>query len=148
MNEIGKATPNQAERLFDIMVQATEAGCATSYPPEVIEIWHKGRSAEGMANAIANAEVYSLRDRGAIRGFVHIQESEVVGLFVNPDDHRKGYGTELFRFATKKISLRPIVVKATLNAVPFYSRFGCYRVAIESVRRHDHDIYIVRMNLD
>ena len=148
MSKINKATPDQAEQLFEIMVRATEIGCATSYPPEVIAIWHKGRSADGMATAIAKTGVYSLRDGGDIRGFVHIEDSTVMGLFVHPEDHLKGYGTVLFRFATKKINLRPIVVRATLNAVPFYSRFGCYRVAIESVRRHDHDIYIVRMNLD
>ena len=47
-----------------------------------------------------------------------------------------------------QIASRPIHILATLNAVPFYSKLGCRKVAIESVRRHDHDIYVERMELD
>ncbi len=129
------------------MVRATEVGCATCYPPEIMAIWHTGRSAEGMAGVIAEADVFSLVDDDVVRGFVHIGNAEVVGLFVHPDDHRKGYGTDLFRFAVAKIPTRPILIKATLNAVPFYSRLGCRKVGTEAVRRHDHDIYVERMEL-
>ncbi len=147
MRRIDKATPEQAERLFDIMVRATEVGCTPSYPPEVIAIWHKERSAEGMAGVIAEADIYSMVDEDIIRGFVHIGDSEIVGLFVHPDDHRNGYGTELFRFAVDRIGTRPILVLATLNAVSFYSTLGCRKVATESVRRHGHDIFVERMEL-
>ncbi len=147
MRRIDRSTPDQAIRLFDIMVRATEVGCATCYPPEVIAIWHKGRSAEGMAGVITEADVYSLVDGDVVRGFVHIGNAEVAGLFVHPDDHRKGYGAELFRFAVARIGIRPILVKATLNAVHFYSELGCRKVATEAVRRHDHDIYVERMEL-
>ena len=147
MRRIDRATTGQADRLFEIMVRATEVGCAPSYPPEVIAIWHKGRSVEGMAGIIARADVYSLTDGEVVRGFVHMGDLEVVGLFVHPDDQRKGYGTELFRFAIGKIGARPVLVKATLNAVQFYAKLGCRKVATESVRRHDHDIYVERMEL-
>lgn len=145
MRKIEKATSDQAERLFEIMLRATEIGCAPCYPPEVIAIWHKGRSVDGQADTIAEECVYSIHDAGKISGFVHIGDSEVIGLFVHPDDHRKGYGTDLFRFAVDQIEARPITVLSTLNAVPFYSKFGCKKVATELVRRQDHDIYVVRM---
>jgi [ribosomal protein S5]-alanine N-acetyltransferase len=144
---IERATREQAGRLFEIMVRATEVGCAASYPPEIIAIWHKGRSVEGMAGVIAQSHVYSLIDGDSVRGFVHTGDSEVLGLFVDPHDHRKGYGAALFRFAVDKIGVRPIVVRATLNAVPFYTGLGCRRVAVELVRRHGHDIYVERMEL-
>jgi hypothetical protein len=63
---------------------------------------------------------------------------------VHPLDQRKGYGTELFRFAAGKMHVRPILVKATLNAAPFYAKLGCRKVRTESIRRHDHDIYVER----
>ena len=147
MSTIDRATPDQADRLFEIMVRATEVGCAACYPPEVIRIWHKGRSAEGMAGVITEADVYCLSDEDAVRGFVHAGDAEIVGLFVDPEHHGKGYGTELFRFATDRIGTHPIIIKATLNAVPFYAKLGCRKVAMESVRRHDHDIYVERMEL-
>ncbi len=145
MREISKATRDQAERLFEIMVKATEIGCAPSYPAEIIQIWHKGRSAEGMAGMIAEGNLYSLGDDGVVRGFVHFSDSEILGLFVHPDDHGKGYGSALFRFAVERIKTRPVVLKATLNAVPFYEKLGCRSVAYELVRRHDRDIYVNRM---
>jgi GNAT superfamily N-acetyltransferase len=147
MKKINKATPDQAKHLFEIMVQATVVGGAQSYPPEVIAIWHKGRSTEGMLGVIAESDIYTLVDGDVPRGFIHIGDSEVVGLFVHPDDHRKGYGSDLFRFAVDKIASRPILVLATLNAVPFYSGLGCRKVGTELVRRHDHDIYVERMEL-
>jgi GNAT superfamily N-acetyltransferase len=147
MRKIESATVDQASRVFDIMIRATELGCAPSYPPEVMSIWHKGRSVEGMAGVIAQGGVYVLIRGEAVRGFVHIKDSEVVGLFVHPDDQRKGYGTELFRFAVGKIHVRPVLVKATLNAASFYAKLGCRKVRTESTRRHDHDIYVERMEL-
>jgi GNAT superfamily N-acetyltransferase len=147
MRKIDKATPDQAERLFELMVRATEIGCAQFYPQEVLAIWHEGRSAEGQASGIAEGHTYSIQDGGVVRGFVDVGDSEVVGLFVHPDDHRKGYGTDLFRFAVDMIATKPILVLSTLNAVPFYSKLGCRVVATESVRRHDHDIYVKRMEL-
>lgn len=147
MKNIRKATVNQAERLFEIMVKATEVSCATNYPQEVISIWHKGRSVEGMRSIITKEDIYVLVDDDISRGFVHVGDSEVVGLFIHPDDHHKGYGTDLFNFAISKIKTRPILVLSTLNAVPFYSKLGCHKVRTESVRRHDHDIYVERMEL-
>jgi len=147
MRRIDRATVAQAARLFDIMIEATNVGCAPSYPPEIMAIWHKGRSAEGMAGVIAKAEVFSLIDGGIVRGFVHVDGAEIVGLFVHPDDHRKGYGADLFRFAVEKIGVRPVLIRATLNAVPFYAKLGCRVVALEAVRRHDRDIYVQRMEL-
>ncbi len=147
MRTIDKATPDQAERLYDIMVKATEVGCAPCYPAEVIDIWHKGRSAEGMLGVIADAKIYTLVDDDIPRGFIHFDDSELIGLFVHPDDHHKGYGTALFDFAVDMIAARPIQVLATLNAETFYTCLGCEKVGTQAVRRHDHDIYVVRMEL-
>jgi GNAT superfamily N-acetyltransferase len=147
MKRIDKATTDQAERVFEIMVRATEVGCSPCYPAEVIEIWHKGRSVEGARGVISKGNHYTLQDDGVIRGFVDFADSEVLGLFVHPDEHHKGYGSELFRFAVEKLSTRPILVKATLNAVPFYLKLGCRKMGAELVRRHDHDIYVERMEL-
>lgn len=147
MKRIESVTVDQASRVFGIMVRATELGCAAFYPSEVIAIWHRGRSVEGMAGVIAEGDIYVLIEEQVVRGFVHFRDSEVVGLFVHPDDQRKGYGTELFRFAVGKMHARPILIKATLNAVPFYAKLGCRKVRTELVRRHERDIYVERMEL-
>ena len=74
MKKINKATPDQAKRLFEIMVQATVVGCAQSYPHEVIAIWHKERSAEGMLGVIAESDIYTLVDGDVPRALKHLEE--------------------------------------------------------------------------
>ncbi len=91
MSTIARATADQAERLFEIMVRATQVGCARSYPPEVLEIWHQGRTADGLREIIARSEFFALSLDGVPRGFVHHEAAQVVGLFVHPDDQGKGY---------------------------------------------------------
>lgn len=145
MYKINKTTVDQANRLFEIMVNATEVGCASFYPDEIINIWHKGRSIEGMAGAISKEEFYSMSEDGFVIGFLHVTSSELVGLFIDPNYHDKGYGTKLFNFAKNKISERPFIIKSTLNAVPFYEKLGCRKIRTESMRRHEHDIYYTKM---
>lgn len=130
---------------MDIMVRATEVGSVDFYPEDIITIWHIGRSADGLGRIIEAQEVYYLVEEDVIRGYVHFNGTEIVGLFVDPNEHRKGYGKDLFNFAVRSIPERPVTLKATLNAVPFYSRMGCRKVRMDLIRRHDRDIYIQLM---
>ena len=145
MKAINKATTDQAERLFQIQIQAVVLGCAPYYPSEIIGVWNIGRSVAGMAKVIATGNIYSVHEADVIVGFIEILPSEIPGLFIDPNYHGKGYGSELLRFAIEKIKKRPIMIQSTLNAVSFYSRHGFQKIATESVRRHDRDIYVVKM---
>ena len=147
MNEIIEADSSHAERLFEIHVAATNVAGAAYYPAEIIEIWHKGRSAEGMAKAIAEGNFYSLIDGSEIHGFVEYSQEQLIGLFVDPASQGRGFGSALLQFATKRISSRPAFLKSTLNAVSFYAAHGWSRGATELVRRHERDIYVVHMDL-
>jgi ribosomal protein S18 acetylase RimI-like enzyme len=100
-----------------------------------------------MAAVIAEGDVYTLLIGDLVGGFVHLAGAEIVALFVDPAQQGQSYGRQLLRFAQDQIEHRPIVLKSTLNAVAFYARFGFREVATESVRRHGHDIYVVRMEL-
>ena len=145
--KITRATVKQSKRLFEIMVKAVEIGCATAYPPEIIKIWQKGRTPESMAEVISQKEIYYLRDKKIIRGFVHIGDAEICGLCVHSDYHRKGYGRKLFKFAVDKIGTRPVKVSSTLNAEPFYKKMGCRKTGTGLIRRHNRDIYVIHMEL-
>lgn len=142
---ISRATPDQAGRILQIMKRATEDCCSSHYPPEIIAIWHKGRSVEDMAKTIASQFVFSAHDREKLCGFIQLHESRIVGLFVDPELQGKGYGTALFRFAEEAISTRPIRFRSTLNAVTFYEKLGCIKLALNTLRRHDRDIYFQEM---
>ncbi|MGD9201914.1 MAG: hypothetical protein PVI26_10145 [Chitinispirillia bacterium] len=57
MNTIIKANSEYAKQLFNIMVRATEIGCSSFYPSEIISIWHKGRSSALNAGSLLSASL-------------------------------------------------------------------------------------------
>ncbi|MDJ0704063.1 MAG: GNAT family N-acetyltransferase [Leptolyngbyaceae cyanobacterium MO_188.B28] len=147
MSKIVKSESSHADRLFEIHVSATNYACAAFYPAEIVEIWHKGRTAQGMAMEIADGNFYTLIDESEIRGFIDYSHEQLRGLFVDPEHHGCGYGSALLQFAMERIEIRPAFLKSTLNAVSFYLAHGWTKGATELVRRHDRDIYVVHMNL-
>ena len=147
MTKIRAATTEDAPRLFEIHDRAVAGGGADHYPQEILDVWNEGRSIEGLAGAISKGDFYVLFDSETIFGFMHLDEPEIVGLFIDPDVQRKGHGAELFRFAVSSMSSRPLKLDSTLNAVAFYTRMGCWRGAVKNVRRRGRDIYVVEMEL-
>ncbi|MEX0330417.1 MAG: GNAT family N-acetyltransferase [Puniceicoccaceae bacterium] len=147
MKFIRKAKAADATRLFEILVESTAAGGAGYYPEDILEDWHRGRTVRGMSEVLFYENFYVLEDESEPRGYVHLAEGKIVGLFVDPKDHRKGYGRALFEFARNEIKERPIKILATLNAVEFYARFGFEKIAMQTVRRNERDIYVWEMEL-
>ena len=148
MKLISKAATKDAIRLFEILVAATRSGGEGYYPEAIINDWHAGRTAAGMREVLISETFYNLLDEGEIKGYVHLGDKEIVGLFVDPEQHGKGYGRDLLHFALKEIRDRPVKVLATLNAVDFYAKFGFEKVAMRVVRRHERDIYVWEMRLN
>jgi len=147
MKLIRKATNGDVTRLFKILVDATTIGCAGYYPEDIISDWHRGRTARGMTEVLLSEIIYVLQDEEEIRGYVHLKPGEIVGLFVDPGEHGKGYGKDLLKFALKEIQERPVKILATLNAVDFYTHFGLEKGQLAVVRRNERDIYVWEMQL-
>ena len=144
---IRKAKDGDADRLFSILVEATQAGCIGFYPEEISDDWHRGRTARGMREVVAKETFYTLSEYDGVKGFLHLNDQEIVGLFVDPKEHGKRHGRALLLFALKEIKERPIKVYATLNAVGFYTKFGFEKVKLVVVRRNERDIYVWEMRL-
>lgn len=100
-----------------------------------------------MSEVLFYENFYVLEDESEARGYVHLGEGKIIGLFVDPEHHGKGYGKALFDFARNEIRERPIKILATLNAVDFYAKFGFEKVAMQTVRRNERDIYVWEMEL-
>jgi GNAT superfamily N-acetyltransferase len=147
MKLIRKAMAGDASSMFNILVHATESGSEGFYPEDIILDWHRGRTSRGMAEVLLSEIFYVLVDDHEVKGYVHITEKEILGLFVDPSEHGKGYGKGLLMFALKEIKERPITILSTLNAVEFYAHFGFKKVKMKSIRRHDRDIYVWEMKL-
>ena len=98
-----------------------------------------------MAEVLFSEIFYVLTEDDEIKGYVHFTKAEILGLFVDPKEHGKGYGKALLQFALKEIQERPVKIYATLNAVEFYTHFGFKKVKLAVVRRHERDIYVWEM---
>ncbi len=142
MKLITNARLGDAPRIFEILVQATSVGGIGYYPEQILKDWHRGRSLTGMREFLMEERVFTLHDEDEIKGFIHITDNEVVGLYVHPDDHGKGYGGSLLFHGLNEIRERPVVVRATLNAVDFYAKFGFKKVKFGINRRNERDIYV------
>ena len=147
MDLISRAGLGDASRIFDIMVRATEKGSIGYYPQDIIDYWHRGRTPVGMREIVSTERVFMLSSDGVIKGFVHLNDRGIIGLFVDPDEQGKGYGRSLLKFALNEVSERPTRVLATLNAVAFYEKAGFAKIKLEVVRRSERDIYVWIMEL-
>lgn len=93
------------------------------YSPAELEAWMYGRSPEGYWRFANSGETFRVAERdGQIVGFANWKGDELRSLFISPAHQHAGIGTALFRFCDQQS--RVAFVKATLSAVPFYSRFS------------------------
>ena len=93
------------------------------YSTAELEAWMYGRSPEGYWRFASSGETFRVAEQnGHIVGFANWQRDELRSLFISPAHQHVGIGSALFRFCDREN--RVAFVKATLSAVPFYSRFS------------------------
>ncbi|OQA33303.1 MAG: putative N-acetyltransferase YafP [Betaproteobacteria bacterium ADurb.Bin341] len=81
-------------------------------------------------------------------GFSEGVPGEVVAVFVDPNFANRGIGGLLLGHALRlaRGSEQPVRLEATLNAVPFYERFGFTQGERSVVRRNEIEVPIVVMH--
>lgn len=88
-----------------------------------LEAWMYGRSPEGYWRFANSGETFRVAEpAGEVVGFANWQGDELRSLFVSPAYQKAGIGSALFTSCDQEN--RIAFVKATLSAVPFYSRFS------------------------
>ncbi len=93
------------------------------YSTAQLEAWMYGRSPEGYWRFANSGETFRVAERdGQIIGFANWQGDELRSLFISPAYQHEGIGSALFLFCDQES--RVAFLKATLSAVPFYSRLS------------------------
>jgi len=147
--KIRLAKTSDCQAIFDIHVESAKKLCIY-YSPSIIEGWFNGRTPEGYKKGIDKKEIYVCEHNGKIKGFSHIVPGEIFGLFVDPDFARTGIGTALLKHGleiAKKGWTDPIKLESTLNAVPFYEKYGFRKIKETVCKRNNTVIPIVLMEL-
>ena len=98
-----------------------------TYPQEVVATWMVGRSPADYAAACAAGEMWLAEIPEGPAGFAHAVPGELIRLFVDARCHGSGIGAGLMQRALQDAIPAgggTVRIDATLNAVPFYRRWG------------------------
>ena len=142
------ATPEDADRLHQLHTTSVRRICAPHYAPEVIDGWLANRVPEGYLPPIERGDIFVVEDGGRIVGFGEATPGVVVACYVDPAMVRRGVGSAIMEHAlviARRGHDGPIRVEATLNAAPFYARFGFGELARATLRRGEVDVPYVLM---
>jgi predicted N-acetyltransferase YhbS len=145
---IRAATPEDAARLHQLHTTSVRRICAPHYEPEVIDGWLANRVPEGYLPRIERGDIFVVEDGGRIVGFGEATAGVVVACYVDPAMIRRGVGSAIMEHAlviARRGHDGPIRVEATLNAAPFYARFGFRERARATLRRGEVDVPYVLM---
>ncbi len=131
---VGRA--DEADRLWVLRTRCVRELCSTAYPPEVIAPWSASPPPQHYRALLAGGGGVIAEDaEGALLGYgvIDLAGNEIDALFVDPDCGGRGIGLALMQ-AMEALAdpARPLVLSASLNAVPFYQRCGFEALREES----------------
>lgn len=99
------------------------------YDMKTLESWAHGLRVDGYRQVMEEGEQFELAvsdDR--ILGFCSTKQTQIYGLFVDPDMARRGVGSALLARATKRLQAthprQALSLMASLAAVDFYTHHG------------------------
>ena len=141
------ATRADAKRICDLHIATVRALCAPFYRPEIIDGWLRSRTPDGYLRGIDSGTMFVAESGGELVGWGQAHPGEVEAVFVDPRFARRGIGALLLRRALDSAATETgnVIVQSTLNAVPFYERFGFRAVRQSTQRRNDVDVPVVLM---
>lgn len=122
-----RSTAADAETVFDLTAAAVAPLAPDPYPEKVVETWMTGRTPESYRIECAAGSLWIAEIDGHPAGYCHAVPGEVVRLFVSPQFGGNGIGRSLMALALADARSGwngPIRIDATLNAVPFYRKWG------------------------
>ncbi|MEG8051957.1 GNAT family N-acetyltransferase [Sphingomonas aurantiaca] len=121
--QIREMREDDTVRVHQIHTDCLTVSLKDHYSTVKLEAWMYGRSPEGYWHFANSGEIFRVAERaGEIVGFANWQGDELRSLFVSPEYQQAGIGSTLFMACDQEN--RIAFVKATLSAVPFYSRFS------------------------
>ena len=145
---IRAATAADAPRLHELHTASVRLICASHYAPHMIDGWLANRRPAGYLPPIERGELFVAEQSESIVGFGEAVPGVIVACYVDPTIVRRGVGSAIIRHALEIAQRRhdgPIRVEATLNAAPFYARFGFREVQRSTLRRGQVDVPYVLM---
>lgn len=119
---------DEADALWALRTRCVLEVCSTAYPPEVIAPWAAAPPPPQYAGLIERGGCVIAEDAaGQLLGYgvIDLAGNEIDALFVDPGCGGRGIGMAVMQALQAMADpARPLVLSASLNAVPFYRRAG------------------------
>lgn len=130
------ATHDDLARLWDIRTRAVRAGCATYYPPEVLDAWCASAAPASLPQLVQAGGAVVAEEDGRLVGYAVLDfgTGEIDAAFVEPSHQGRGIALQLLcelEARARGRSLARLFLSASLNAVAFYERAGFRQVRAE-----------------
>ncbi|EMF5208494.1 GNAT family N-acetyltransferase [Enterobacter roggenkampii] len=125
-----KATPQEAETLWNIRNQAIRHGCTTSYDAEVIARWTPDLMPERYRQMVIEYPFYVVEDEKgdvAASGYLDLDTHCLEAIFTLPAAFGKGMATriiEALKHEARSRGINRLTLDATPNAQSFYQKLG------------------------
>ncbi len=115
MEEIIKCNPSDYMTLSGIWERSVRATHTFLTEKDIIDIKN-----ELIPSYFPNVEIYAVKDKGVLAGFIGISENRIEMLFVDADFHGHGYGSKLIDFAKEQGCRYVDVNEQNPDALKFY----------------------------
>jgi GNAT superfamily N-acetyltransferase len=122
-----RSRAGDAQAVFELTRKSVRKLSPAFYTADAVETWMTGRDAQTYHADCASGSMTIAEVDGAPAGFSHAEPGEIIRLFVDVDYTGLGIGAELMRRALGDALPRGsglVKIDATLNAVPFYEKWG------------------------
>jgi len=146
-----RARPDDVFQVHRVHTTAIREGTAEAYPPEVREVWVDAFNPESFPENLRSMEFYvtELPD-GRVAGFLALDltNKELESLYVAPWGKGRGMGSYLLGFSeelSRRAGVEGLWMDSSVNAVPFYARFGWEEGKRHARVRRGVEIPVVRM---
>lgn len=128
MLEIKRATPDDADRAFEIRRDAIRGQCIGAYSAEQMALWTRGCASDGYSVLMEKPFYLGWVDGEVVAtGMLDPDHHEVGALFVRSAFTGRGYGKAMLAHVegiARQMEIEQVVLDATLNAVSFYRSCG------------------------
>ena len=121
------AEAKDSNALFTIRQRAILGIAASMMDSEDARCWAMRLERHGMAERMARMEIWVAEARGAIVGWVGIEQGWLENLYRDPDPAWRGVGSALLAHAERLMrgrGYRVVGLKSAASAVCFYQRHG------------------------
>ncbi|AZF27246.1 GNAT family N-acetyltransferase [Pseudomonas sp. R2-60-08W] len=128
MLEIKRATPDDADRAFEIRREAIRSQCIGAYSAEQMALWTRGRASDGYSTLMEKLFYMGwVNGEAVVTGMLDLANNELGALFVRSAFTGRGYGKAMLDHledVARQRAVAEVVLDSTLNAVSFYRACG------------------------